>query len=98
MDKLAGKPFALIGVDTMATDPKKVREVTAREKLNWRSIASTDAIKVQWNNPGTPVYYVIDHRGVIRHKWVGNPGGATIEAALDALIGEVPAAASRPVR
>jgi hypothetical protein len=36
---------------------------------------------------------VIDHNGVIRHKWVGNPGAAAIDAALEKLIGEVPASA-----
>jgi hypothetical protein len=64
-----------------------------KENLPWRSVARRDAINMQWNNPGTPSYYVIDHNGVIRHKWVGNPGAAAIDAALEKLIGEVPASA-----
>ena len=37
---------------------------------------------------GTPTLYVIDHKGVIRHKWVGGPGEKAIDAALDKLIKE----------
>jgi hypothetical protein len=68
-----------------------------KEKLSWRSIADDGAIIGTWNLPGTPTFYVIDHRGVIRHKWVGSPadyklGGLpdakAIDAALEALIRE----------
>jgi len=90
VNTLKDKPFALIGVNTNATDPKKLKAIMEKEKMNWLSIASTDALKTQWNNPGTPAYYVIDHKGVIRHKWVGNPGTQAIDAALEKLIGEVP--------
>ncbi len=41
-----------------------------------------------WNSPGTPVYYVIDPKGVIRYKWVGSPGEKAIDTALDRLIKE----------
>ena len=58
------------------------------EKLNWRSFAYQEAINAKWN-PSTPTYYVIDHKGVIRHKWVGSPGEKGIEAALEKLIKEV---------
>ena len=42
----------------------------------------------QWNQPGTPMYYVIDHEGVMRHKWFGSPGEKAIDAALDKLMEE----------
>jgi hypothetical protein len=63
--------------------------------LNWRSFVSSEAIKAGWNAPGTPSYYVIDHRGVIRFKWVGSPGPDAIEAALDKLIPEAETAKTR---
>lgn len=81
----------MIGANTITPDPKKLKAVMLKEQLPWRAVARQDAINAQWNNPGTPSYYVIDHKGVIRHKWVGNPGGAAIDAALEKLIGEVPA-------
>jgi hypothetical protein len=87
--QLAGKPFALIGVNGNISEPAKLKEVMARESLSWRSFVDTGAITAAWNAPGTPSYYVIDHRGMIRHKWVGNPGAKTIDAALEKLILEV---------
>jgi peroxiredoxin len=58
-----------------------------KENLNWRSFAYQEAINAQWN-PSTPAYYVIDHNGVIRFKWVGYPGEHAIDAALEKLIAE----------
>jgi hypothetical protein len=59
-----------------------------KEQMNWRSFATNDAINTQWNNPGTPMYYVIDHKGVIRHKWFGSPGERALDAALETFIKE----------
>jgi peroxiredoxin len=64
-----------------------------KENLPWRSFADPGAIgqgatAARWNLLGTPTYYVIDHKGVIRHKWVGSPGEKAIDAALDKLIKE----------
>jgi hypothetical protein len=62
-------------------------------KLTWRSFADPGpigqgTIAAKWNWPGTPTLYVLDGKGVIRRKWVGNPGDKAIESALDALIKE----------
>jgi hypothetical protein len=86
--KLGEKPFALIGVNVNAYDAKHLKEVMAKEELNWRSTADQGAIAARWNSPGTPVYYVIDPTGVIRYKWVGNPGEKAIDAGLEKLIQE----------
>ena len=59
----------------------------AAEKMNWRSFAFQEAINAQWN-PNTPGYYVLDPKGVIRHKWLGPPGEKAIDTALEKLIGE----------
>ena len=58
------------------------------EWINWRSFADDATITRQWNSPATPTFYVIDHTGMIRRKWVGNPGGKTIDVALEKLIRE----------
>jgi hypothetical protein len=78
----------MIGVNTNSADPKKLKAIMEKEKLNWRSFASPD-VAVKWN-ASTPGYYVIDHNGVIRHKWVGNtgPGEKAIDMALEKLIRE----------
>ena len=86
MKKLEEKPFALLGVNTNDSEAKKLRAVMDREKLNWRSFVIQETILEQWNNPGTPMYYVIDPQGVIRHKWVGYPGEKALDTALEELI------------
>jgi hypothetical protein len=62
----------------------------AREKMNWRSFAHQEAVNAHWN-PSTPSYYVLDARGVIRHKWVGAPGEKAIDTALEKLLHEAEA-------
>ena len=85
----------MIGVNVNGYDSKKLKAVMDKEKLTWRSFADDGSIIGTWNLPGTPTFSVIDHRGVIRHKWVGSPadyklGGLpdakAIDAALEKLI------------
>jgi hypothetical protein len=83
----------LIGVNVNGYDAKQLKGAMDREKLTWRSFADPGAlgrgaIAAKWNLDSTPTIYVLDHRGVIRHKWVGSPGGKAIDAALDKLIHE----------
>jgi hypothetical protein len=59
-----------------------------KENLNWRSFADDGSIIRQWNSPATPAYYVLDHTGVIQHKWVGNPGMNVIDDAVGKWISE----------
>ena len=87
MTKLKDRSFALIGVNVSESESKNLKERMDKEKMNWRSFAHQDAINAQWN-PSTPGYYVLDPKGVIRHKWVGAPGAKTIDTALDKLIHE----------
>ena len=87
MNQLAKKPFALLGVHGLDYAPKKLKEVMEKEKLNWRSFADKGGIiNSKWSSPGTPTYYVLDHKGVIRYKWVGNPGAKAFDTALEKLI------------
>jgi hypothetical protein len=44
--------------------------------------------------PGrTPTIYLIDHKGVIRHRWLGGARARVIDNAVDELIQEVEAGA-----
>ena len=56
--------------------------------MNWRSIADDGTVADKWNQPGTPLYYVLDPQGVIRYKWSGYPGEQALDAALEKLIEE----------
>jgi peroxiredoxin len=81
-----------VNVNVMANvnghEPKELKEVMDKEKLNWRSFADQGDIVRKWNMPFTPTFYVIDHKGAIRHKWVGSPGEKAIDTALEKLIQE----------
>ena len=86
MKQLAEKPFALLGVHGLDYTPAKLKAVMQKEKLNWRSFADHRVINARWASRGTPTYYIIDHKGVIRYKWLGYPGAKAIDDALDKLI------------
>jgi hypothetical protein len=83
----------LIGVNVTGHDARKLKAVMDKEKLTWRSFADPGelgqgAIAASWNLAATPTLYVIDHKGVIRNKWLGSPGEKAIDTALEKLIKE----------
>ncbi len=66
-----------------------------KEQLNWRSFADVrgadgvqGSISSTWNLQGTPTLFVLDHKGVIRYRWLGSPGEPEIDRAIHALIKE----------
>jgi hypothetical protein len=75
----------LIGVNVNDAQARNLKQIMEKENLNWRSFAYQEDIIAKWN-PSTPAYYVIDHKGVIRFKWVGYPGERSIDSALEKLI------------
>jgi hypothetical protein len=89
--KLRAKPFALIGVHVGGLSAKQLKDVMGKHKVTWRSFvdvgnAGAGPIATKWNLSATPTFYVIDPRGVIRHRWAGAPGAEVLDAALDRLI------------
>jgi peroxiredoxin len=94
---LQDKPFALIGVNVNDRESMNLKETMAQEKMNWRSFGYQEEVNAKWN-PSTPSYYVLDAKGVIRHKWVGAPGEKAIGAALEKLLAEVEAGGKRPAK
>ena len=87
MTKLKDRPFALIGVNVNEFESKNLKERMDKEKMNWRSL-SNRAISVKWSARGTPTYYIIDAKGVIRYKWSGYPGAKALDEALEKVIKE----------
>ena len=79
----------MIGVNINRHEPKALKEVMTKEKINWRTFADQGKITQQWSSPPTPTFYVLDSKGIIRHKWVGHPGEKVIDAALHKLIREL---------
>jgi hypothetical protein len=59
--------------------------------VTWRTFvdggnAGAGPIAAKWNLTATPTFYAIDHRGVIRYKWMGPPGEKVMDAAIEKLI------------
>ena len=88
--KLQNKPFALVGVNIVDHQPGELKAVTKKESINWRSFDDDGGINRRWNSPPTPAFYVLDHQGVIRHKWMGHPGEEVIDAAVEKLVEAIP--------
>ena len=99
--KMADKPFALVGVNS-DQDLKGLKDVLEKEEISWRSFwngpkGTGGPISDEWNVHGWPTLYVIDHKGVIRHKWVGSPGNDKMDAAIEKLV-EAAAKDSKPAK
>ena len=91
MTNLKDKPFALLGIHIGGSNAKQLKGVMEKERITWRSFvdagnAGAGPIATKWNISATPTFYLIDHKGVIRHKWAGAPGAKVLDAALDRLI------------
>jgi peroxiredoxin len=86
---MGDKPFVLLGINS---DRSKdvLKKVIADEKMTWRSWwdggNTQGPIATKWNVHGWPTLYVVDHKGVIRHKWEGSPGEKKLDAALNKLV------------
>jgi len=85
---MEGRPFALIGVNVGGCSVEQLRNVMTKEHLTWRSFADpgqagAGAIARQWSLLSTPTLYLIDDQGVIRNKWVAEPGEKVIDAAVE---------------
>jgi len=94
--RLENKPFALIGVNS---DPKRdeCKKKNEAQQITWRSFwngpkGTGGPISQEWNVRGWPTLYIIDHKGVIRRKFLGNPGDEVLDKLIDELVKEAEAA------
>jgi peroxiredoxin len=94
---LTGKPFAVIGVNISETTTSALKKLMEKENLTWRSFSDPrtseglGAISKKWNLAATPTIYLIDYKGVIRHKWLGGAGQKVIDKAVEELLQQVDA-------
>ena len=90
--KMADKPFALVGVNS-DKDLEPLKKVLEDEKITWRSFWNGEKgtggpISTEWNVHGWPTLVILDHKGVIRHKYIGSPEGETLDEAIEKLVAE----------
>ena len=88
--QMEGKPFALLGVNS-DSDKSETRKRCRKEEVTWRSWfdGSEGPIVKAWRVEGWPTVYVLDHKGVIRRKFLGDPGEA-LKRFVDELLAEIP--------
>ncbi len=92
MKRLAGEPFALIGINS-DKDLEELQDVLVEENITWRSFwngpdGTGGPISTQWNVRGWPTIYILDHEGKIRFK---GPRGEAMDEAVDQLLAEMKA-------
>jgi hypothetical protein len=87
---MEGKPFALLGINS-DTNKEELKKAMEEEHITWRSWwngpEGTDGpISTKWNVSGWPTLYILDHKGVIRHKYLGSPGDKVLDQAIAKLV------------
>jgi len=84
--KFKDKPFTLVSI-SVDEDKKELEEFLEREKMPWVHwwAGPDSAVVKQWNVRFFPTIYVIDTKGIIRHKHIR---GAELEKAVEKLLEE----------
>ena len=90
--RLENRPFALIGINS-DRDKDALKNVLEKENITWRSFwngpkGTQGPISEAWHVRGWPTLYIIDHKGVIRHKFLGSPGDKVLDEAIEKLVEE----------
>ena len=95
--KLQRRPFALLGINS-DKDKEKLRQRIKDETINWRSWwdggGDHGPIAGLYSIPGWPTMYILDHRGIIRYKFLGPPPDDE-DLNIDKVIDELTTAATR---
>lgn len=90
VEKLRGRPFALLGVNC-DYKPVEARKAIAERAVDWRNWYDGDPregkIAGRYHVQSFPTVFVLDARGVIREKDVR---GEALEKAVEALLAEQP--------
>jgi len=90
VEKLKDKPFALISISA-DEEKKDLKDFLEKEKMpwtHWWEGRKPKGILKDWNVQFFPTIYVIDHKGVIRHKGLR---GKKLEEAVEKLVKEAEA-------
>jgi hypothetical protein len=88
---LDGRPFSIVGVNS-DKDREKIKDVIKKEDITWRSFWNgggiSGPISTKWHVRGWPSMFILDHKGVIRYKYLGYPGEKSLDQAIEELVKE----------
>jgi peroxiredoxin len=86
--KMKDRPFVLISVS--ADDEKKTLQTFLEKNempwTHWWDNGGESEVLKKYRVRAFPTLYVIDHAGVIRHKWVGAPDEKKLDEAIEELV------------
>jgi hypothetical protein len=84
-----GEPFALLGINADPS-PEVLRQVQQEKQLPWRSWwdGPGGPIAGRWGVAGWPTLILLDHRGVIRHRFDGPVSADELDQAIAGLLQE----------
>lgn len=89
--RLEDKPFALLGINS-DSDRAALKKLNQAERITWRSWWDNGSvhgpIQTKWQVEKRPAIYVLDARGVIRHKATDGTG---LDDAINKLLAELAA-------
>ncbi len=89
MSLYKGRPFALLGVNL---DPRRedLKQMTDSGQVTWRcwweDPAGPGELLEAWQVEGFPTLYLIDHKGVVRHVFLGVPKLPVLEGKIEELV------------
>jgi peroxiredoxin len=91
--RFKGRPFAIVGVN--GDRPEALRKALAESPVAWRSFKNKrgdrKAITQEWKLLALPTLYLIDHKGIIRTRWIGSPPTEELDREVEKLIEAAPA-------
>lgn len=82
------RPFALLGINS---DPSSVLDgLVEQGKVTWKTWADGQhgPIAQEWNISSFPTMVILDHKGVIRHRFQGAPSSDALRRLVDQLVRE----------
>jgi thiol-disulfide isomerase/thioredoxin len=89
--RLVGKPFVILGVNA-DSDKEALANTIESEKITWRSWYDGGSpggpIATRWDVEVWPTLFLIDHRGVVRKRFLGWADINRLEESIDRLVKE----------
>ena len=88
VEKNKDKPFVLVSV-SVDDEKETLTKFLEKEKMpwiHWWDNGQETAVMKKYRVRAFPTLYLIDHTGIVKQKWVGNPGNDKIDAAVEELV------------